>query len=218
MTRMQSMKRTIAVLSLAATALTALPAQAEIKSLVVAGGCFWCVESDFDHMDGVVATTSGYAGGEKSNPTYRDHGQHREVVKVDYDDTKTDYRTLVTQFLRTIDVTDEGGQFCDRGHSYTTAIHAENDAEAKIARDAIAEAQTSLGKEIVTPVEGRVTFWKAEDYHQDYYMSDVKVLTRFGLVSRASAYKGYREGCGRDARVHDLWGDQAFMGVHKAGS
>jgi len=215
MTRMKSM---IAALSLAATALTALPAQAEIKSLVVAGGCFWCVESDFDHMDGVVATTSGYGGGEMKNPTYRDHGEHREVVKVDYDDTKTDYGTLVSQFLRTIDVTDAGGQFCDRGHSYTTAIHAGNDAEAKIAREAVAEAQTSLGKEIVTPVEGPATFWKAEDYHQDYYMSDDRILSRFGLVTKAKAYKGYRKGCGRDARVRELWGDQAFMGMHKAGS
>ena len=184
----------------------------------MAGGCFWCVESDFDHMKGVVATTSGYGGGTMQNPTYRSHGDHREVVKVDYDDTKTDYRTLVTDFLRTIDVTDAGGQFCDRGHSYTTAVHAATDEEATIARDVVAEAEKALGQKVVTPVEGPAAFWPAEDYHQGYYLSQEKVLTRFGIVSRAYAYKGYREGCGRDARVRALWGDQAFMGVEKAGS
>lgn len=215
---MTRLKSAVAALSFAATALAALPANAEIRSLVVAGGCFWCVESDFDHMQGVVATTSGYAGGEKENPTYRSHGSHREVVKVDYDDTKTDYRTLVTQFLRTIDVTDAGGQFCDRGHSYTTAVHAATDEEAAVARAAIAEAAETLGRTVVTPVEGPATFWEAEDYHQGYYASQEKVLTRFGLVTRARAYKGYRKGCGRDARVNELWGAQAYRGVDHAGS
>jgi len=212
---MRHLKTTALALALASTVLATVPAGAATKSLVVAGGCFWCVESDFDHMDGVVATTSGYAGGEMENPTYRDHGNHREVVKVDYDDTRTDYRTLVTQFLRTIDVTDAGGQFCDRGHSYTTAIHAATDGEAKIAREAIAEAERDLGEKIVTPVEGKAMFWPAEDYHQNYYKSQVKQLTRFGYVTRAYAYKGYRKGCGRDQRVHDVWGDQAYRGVHK---
>jgi peptide-methionine (S)-S-oxide reductase len=202
---------------LLAASLAPLPADAGTRSLVVAGGCFWCVESDFDHVDGVVATTSGYAGGEMQNPTYRNHGNHREVVKVDYDDTETDYRTLVTTFLRTIDPTDPGGQFCDRGHSYTTAIHAANDKEAAIARDAVADAERQLGQKVVTEVEGPVTFWKAEDYHQNYYKSQVRQLTRFGYVTRASAYKGYRKGCGRDQRVHEVWGDQAYKGVHKAG-
>lgn len=212
---MRHLKTPALALALASTVLATLPAGAATKSLVVAGGCFWCVESDFDHMDGVVATTSGYAGGKMQNPTYRDHGNHREVVKVDYDDTKTDYRTLVTQFLRTIDVTDAGGQFCDRGHSYTTAIHAATGEEAKIARQAVAEAEKELGEKIVTPVEGKATFWPAEDYHQNYYKSQVKQLTRFGYVTRARAYQGYRKGCGRDQRVHDVWGDQAYRGVHK---
>lgn len=212
------MKLAIAALAMGATALATIPARAEIRSLVVAGGCFWCVESDFDHMKGVVETTSGYGGGTMQNPTYRDHGDHREVVKVDYDDTKTDYRTLVTDFLRTIDVTDENGQFCDRGHSYTTAIHAGNDTEAAIARDAIAEAEKQLGQDVVTPVEGPAAFWPAEDYHQNYYRSEEKILSRFGIVTRATAYKGYREGCGRDARVRALWGDDAFRGVEKDGS
>jgi len=214
---MKTLNTAVLAVALAAASLGAAPARAETKSLVVAGGCFWCVESDFDHMEGVVATTSGYGGGEMAEPTYRDHGNHREVVKVDYDDTKTDYRTLVTQFLRTIDVTDAGGQFCDRGHSYTTAIHAATPQEAEAARAAIAEAETQLGEEIVTPVEGKAMFWPAEDYHQNYYMSDDRIVSRFGIVTKARAYKGYRKGCGRDQRVREVWGDQAYSGVHKEG-
>jgi peptide-methionine (S)-S-oxide reductase len=212
--------RKSAFLAFALTSVLFAPAtaNAETKSLVVAGGCFWCVESDFDHVKGVTGTTSGYAGGEMDNPTYRNHGNHREVVKVDYDADVTDYRTLVTTFLRTIDPTDPGGQFCDRGHSYTTAIHAADDKEAEAARAAIAEAAAQLGHEIVTPVEGPVKFWEAEGYHQNYYQSQEKQLTRFGLVTRARAYKGYRKGCGRDERVKQLWGAQAYQGVEKAGS
>lgn len=204
------------VLALAVAVAGVAPAMAGTKSLVVAGGCFWCVEADFDHMDGVIATTSGYAGGQMDNPTYRNHGNHREAVKVDYDDTKTDYRTLVTDFLRTIDVTDAGGQFCDRGHSYTTAIHAADAEERRIAEAAVAEAGKELGVKIATPVEGGVAFWPAEDYHQNYHASQERILSRFGLVTKARAYEGYRRGCGRDARVRELWGEQAYHGVHKA--
>ncbi|WP_421856352.1 peptide-methionine (S)-S-oxide reductase MsrA [Oricola sp.] len=200
------------------TSLFALPAQAEIRSLIVAGGCFWCVESDFDHMAGVIATTSGYAGGTLRDPTYRNHGKHREVVKVDYDANVTDYRTLVAAFLRTIDPTDAGGQFCDRGHSYSTAIHANGEAEARIAREELAKAQEVLGRSVVTPVEALPAFWEAEEYHQNYATSQVRQLTRFGLVSRAKAYKGYRKACGRDQRVRQLWMEEAYSGVNKPGS
>lgn len=189
------------------------PASAEIKSLVVAGGCFWCVEKDFDHVDGVVATTSGFAGGEKQNPTYRNHGNHREVVKIDYDSTVTDYRTLVDTFLRTIDPLDAGGQFCDRGRSYETAIHAANDEEKQAALEAVNEASAALGQPIITPVEGPATFWQADDYHLDYYQSQDTIVTRFGLITKADAYKRYRNACGRDQRVRQLWGDQAYQGV-----
>lgn len=207
------MFRSLILAAMAATAFTAAPANAETKSLIVAGGCFWCVESDFDKVTGVVGTTSGYGGGTMKNPTYRSHGDHREVVKIDYDDTKTDYKTLVTTFLRTIDPTDGGGQFCDRGHSYSPAIHAASDAEMKAAQEAVADAQAALGKPLAVPVEGKAQFTQAEDYHLDYYLSQEKQLTRFGLVSRAEAYKGYRKGCGRDARVKQVWGDMAYQGV-----
>ncbi|TCD15910.1 peptide-methionine (S)-S-oxide reductase MsrA [Oricola cellulosilytica] len=194
------------------------PALAETKALVVAGGCFWCVESDFDHVRGVTGTTSGYAGGTMKNPTYRNHGKHREVVRIDYDGTVTDYRTLVSTFLRTMDPTDAGGQFCDRGRSYSSAIHAATDEERRIAQEEVARARKALGRDIATPVEGEATFYRAEDYHQNYYMSEVRQLTRFGLVTRARAYKSYRKACGRDARVKQLWGREAYTGVVRNGS
>lgn len=212
------MVRALVSAAFLAAILISAPAHAESKTLIVAGGCFWCVESDFDGMKGVVSTTSGYAFGSMPNPTYRNHGNHREAEKVRYDAAKTDYRTLIHNFLRTIDVTDAGGQFCDRGHSYTTAIYAANDEEAAIAKDEIAHAQDQLGRKIVTPVLRQSNFHKAEAYHQDYYRSQERTLTRFGYVTRADAYKGYRKGCGRDARVRQVWGSQAFQGVHHTGS
>lgn len=213
------MKRTIARVALAAgIAMGLIPslAAAETQTALFAGGCFWCVESDMDAVTGVKSTISGYAGGETANPTYQDYssGGHREVVQVEFDSAAVSYRTLVDIFLRTIDVTDAGGQFCDRGHSYSTAIHALDEEQAKAARDAVADAAKALGREIVTPVEGPAQFWAAEDYHQGYYMSEARLLTRFGYVTRASAYKGYRKGCGRDARVRAVWGDEAYKGVH----
>lgn len=212
------MIRTILAAALLSASALSVPANAETKSVIVAGGCFWCVEADFDAMEGVTSTTSGYAFGTKENPTYRDHGDHIEAEKVEYDASQTDYRTLIHNFLRTIDVTDDGGQFCDRGHSYTTAIYAANDEEAQIAEDEIAKAEEYLGKDVVTPVLREANFADAEEYHQNYYRSEERTLTRFGYVSRAEAYKGYRKGCGRDQRVNQLWGDQAFEGVHHEGS
>ncbi len=186
------------------------------ETALFAGGCFWCVESDMDGVAGVTKTISGYAGGTTANPTYRTYhnGGHREVVQVEFDPAKVSYGDLVSIFLRTIDVTDAGGQFCDRGHAYSTAIYALDDKQAAQAKDAIADAGKVLGRDIVTPVEGSAKFWPAEDYHQNYYMSQVRQLTRFGYVTRASAYKGYRKGCGRDARVRAVWGDEAYKGVH----
>ncbi|MEM9586631.1 MAG: peptide-methionine (S)-S-oxide reductase MsrA [Planctomycetota bacterium] len=187
----------------------------ETKSLIVAGGCFWCVESDFDHVKGVVATTSGYAGGKMQNPTYKNHRGHREVLKIDYDPAKTDYNTLVTTFLRTIDPIDPRGQFCDRGHSYTTAIHAATDEERTTAEAALNAAADQLGKKLAVAIEGPVKFWRAEDYHQNYWQSQTLQLTRFGLVTRATAYKGYRRDCGREARVKKVWGSDAYRGVER---
>lgn len=201
------------------SAATFIPAaHAEQKSLIVAGGCFWCVESDFDKVKGVTNAVSGYAGGSQQNPTYRDHGKHREVVQITYDSNVTDYKTLVATFLRTIDPTDGGGQFCDRGRSYAPAVHAATPAEKAAAMEAVAEAESALGKKIAAPVEGAVKFWVAEDYHQNYAKSQEKQLTRFGLITRADAYVKYRAACGRDKSVKALWGAEAYKGVNKISS
>lgn len=196
----------------------AAPAQAE--TAVFAGGCFWCVESDLEKLPGVRDVMSGYAGGKTQNPTYKNYerGGHREVVQVDFDETQISYGELVAIFLRTVDVTDSGGQFCDRGFGYSTAIHPLTDAQKKAAKAEIARAEKVLGKKIVTPVENAAVFWPAEDYHQAYYKSSKRTLTRFGYVTRADAYKGYRKACGRDAKVKAVWGKEAFKGIPKAGS
>jgi len=208
----------LSLAALLAGAAQVIPAQAE--TAILAGGCFWCVESDLEQLPGVRNVVSGYAGGTTQNPSYKSYGRggHREVVKVEFDESKIGYAELVGIFLRTVDVTDSGGQFCDRGFSYSTAIYPLDDAQAKQARAEIAEANTALGGKVVTPVEAPAVFWPAEDYHQNYYKSPVRTLTRFGYVSRADAYKGYRKGCGRDAGVKAVWGDEAYKGLPKAGS
>lgn len=193
-------------------------AHAETRTIVLAGGCFWCVESDFDHVEGVLSTTSGFAGGTLENPTYRNHGKHREVVKVEYDSLVTDYKTLVTTFLRTIDPTDDGGQFCDRGHAYSPALFAANDDEKAIAQEALEEASRQLGQDLPVPISTIFNFGAIDAYHLDYYKSTDTVLTRYGLIEKKDAYKKYRKACGRDARVKAVWGTQAYKGVMQHGS
>ncbi|NJM35446.1 MAG: peptide-methionine (S)-S-oxide reductase MsrA [Rhodomicrobium sp.] len=188
-------RRTFAVLAYAvagfSTALAAEPATA-----VFAGGCFWCVEADFEKLEGVEKAVSGYAGGDLANPTYRNHGSHLEAVEVTYDPDVVSYRALVDYHLRHIDPLDDGGQFCDRGHSYTTAIFYSTEAERAAAGAAVTEAETVLGQKIVTPVLQLGPFHVAEDYHQDYYKKN------------KARYAYYRSGCGRDRRVKQIWGDR----------
>lgn len=199
--------------------LTALPARAQEKpateTAIFAGGCFWCVEADFDKVPGVVSTVSGYTGGTTENPTYYDHADagHREAVRIKFDPSTVSYQKLLDIFFHSVDPTDGGGQFCDRGHSYTTAIFALDEKQKTAAEKAKAEAAKELGREVVTPVEPAGKFWPAEEYHQDYYKKDERILTRFGFVTKADAYKGYREGCGRDARLKEVWGDEAMRGI-----
>jgi len=187
------------------------------ETLVVAGGCFWCVESDFESVKGVTSAVSGYTGGTTDNPTYKQVGRggtgHYEAVKITFDPTQVSRATLLDLFFRSIDPTDAGGQFCDRGESYRSAIFVSNSAENAVAEAAKSEAQSALGKKIVTPILNAKTFYNAEDYHQDYYKGSNLVVTRFGPIKQSKAYKKYREGCGRDARVKQLWGDAApFVG------
>ena len=188
-------------------------AQAATETLIVAGGCFWCVESDFESVKGVKSAVSGYSGGKTKNPTYKDVTRggsgHYEAVKITFDSSVVSRERLLHLFFRSVDPTDAGGQFCDRGESYRTAIFVSNKAEKALAEQAKADAQAALGRNIVTPILPKAKFYKAEAYHQDYYKGDKIVLTRRGPKSQASAYKFYRKSCGRDQKVKSLWGSDA---------
>jgi peptide-methionine (S)-S-oxide reductase len=204
------MQRRLATLLAVALVGFGTGAEAKTEKAIVAGGCFWCVESDFEQVAGVLDVVSGYTGGTSKNPTYDDHEGHFEAVEITFDNTRISYAELIAKFLRSVDVTDAGGQFCDRGSAYRTAIFAANAEQRATAKAAVAEAEAVLGRAIVTPVLDARPFWKAEEYHQDYYKGSGFVLTRNGPKRQSNAYKFYRESCGRDARVKAVWGDQAF--------
>jgi peptide-methionine (S)-S-oxide reductase len=180
------------------------PAMAEEETAIFAGGCFWCMEKDFEHVDGVKDVVSGYIGGTKPNPSYRDHEGHVEAVRITYDGAKISYDELLQTFWRSIDPTDDGGQFCDRGHSYTTAIFALNDKQLNTAQSSKAALEMSgkLPGPVVTPILPATTFTVAEDYHQDYYKKN------------PLRYAFYRKTCGRDARIDAIWGEEAHAGIN----
>ncbi|KNG93689.1 peptide-methionine (S)-S-oxide reductase MsrA [Pseudaestuariivita atlantica] len=184
----------------------------QAETLTVAGGCFWCVEADFEQVDGVSEVVSGFAGGRTENPTYKqvtgsDTG-HYEVVEITFDPEIVSADQLLSLFFRSIDPTDANGQFCDRGNSYRTAIFATPE-QTDAAKGVRAQAEAELGQDIVTPILPAATFYPAEDYHQDYYKSSDRIFTRFGIRRKSDAYKRYRTACGRDQRVLELWGDAA---------
>ncbi|WP_420327110.1 peptide-methionine (S)-S-oxide reductase MsrA [Mameliella sp.] len=186
---------------------------ARAAEIIVAGGCFWCVEADFEKVRGVREAVSGYTGGRTSNPTYKQVSRggtgHYEAVRISFNPGTVSVRQLYDLFFRSVDPTDAGGQFCDRGESYRTAIFYTDAAQKSAATAAKADAEKALGRKIVTPILPAKTFYKAEDYHQDYYKGSKRVVTRFGIVKQRDAYKRYRDGCGRDARVKQLWGTAA---------
>ena len=155
------------------------------KSIILAGGCFWCIEKDFEKLDAVYEVVSGYAGGTLDDLTYQSHEGHREVVQVHYNPDATDFETLIAYYYDHIDYQDDEGQFCDRGRAYTPAIHVQNDQERMIAKRLAPQSS-------VVPIEDDVKFWPAEQYHQDYYMKN------------PFRYKFYRGACGRDSRVREL--------------
>ena len=189
-------------LALAAALLASAPvgAQTSLAKATFAGGCFWCMEHPFDELAGVVSTTSGYIGGDKANPTYREVSSgttgHAEAVEVVYDPRKVGYEKLLEVFWMNVDPTDSGGQFCDRGSQYRTGIFYYTDEQKRLAE----ASKASLAKSkpfkapLVTEITKATTFYPAEDYHQDYY------------VKNPVRYKFYRTGCGRDARLKALWG------------
>ncbi|WP_195821021.1 peptide-methionine (S)-S-oxide reductase MsrA [Roseobacter sp. MH60115] len=186
---------------------------ADLQTLTVAGGCFWCVEADFEKVKGVKEAVSGFTGGTVANPTYKQVTSggtgHYEAVQITFDADVVSRRTLLDLFFRSVDPTDAGGQFCDRGESYRTAIFTNTLAEKQAAQAAKTKATADLGQKVVTPILDAAEFYPADAYHQDYYKGRQLVITRFGPKRQASAYKAYREACGRDARVKQLWGTDA---------
>jgi peptide-methionine (S)-S-oxide reductase len=205
------MLRSLIATSALAIAFVATPAvQAAEETAIFAGGCFWCVEKDMDHVKGVKSTVSGYAGGTMKNPTYQNHEGYTEGLKVVFDNTVISYEALTAHFLRTIDVTDGDGQFCDRGASYIPGIFPLDAKQKKVAQAALKDAEKALGQPVNVLLGDNPSFTDAEDYHQNYYQGENRVLTRFGYVKQSEAYAGYRKGCGRDSRVKELWGDKAY--------
>ena len=146
---------------------------AETQRLVVAGGCFWCVESDFESVPGVLGAVSGYTGGSVRNPDYKQVTAggtgHYEAVEITFDPARVSRESLLSMFFRSVDPTDAGGQFCDRGPSYRTAIFVATESERAEAEASIEAAAAQIGGEIVTPVLPAKAFYEAEHYHQDYY-------------------------------------------------
>ncbi len=179
----------------------------DLKTAIFAGGCFWCVEADFDKVPGVTETVSGYTGGTVPDPTYRqvtggDTG-HFEAVRITYDADVVTYAELLEVFWHSVDPTDAGGQFCDRGSSYRTGIFVLNERQQELALETKQEAAEALGQPIATIIEPAGPFYPAEDYHQDYYEKN------------PVRYNYYRWSCGRNDRVKELWGDQAYAGIPK---
>ncbi len=168
-----------------------------------AGGCFWCMEPPYDKLPGVISTTSGYMGGKKRYPTYEEVSAgftgHTEVVQVAYDPSKVTYEQLLEVFWRNVDPTVKDKQFCDEGSQYRTAIFVHDDAQLKAAEasKAALDKTKPFKDPIVTPIQLAGEFWAAEDYHQDYYLKN------------PVRYSYYRTGCGRDARLKQLWGAAA---------
>jgi peptide-methionine (S)-S-oxide reductase len=177
------------------------PGGAPLATATFAGGCFWCMEPPFDHTPGVVSTVSGYTGGQKDNPTYEEVSEggtgHAESVQVMYDPTRVSYQKLLDVYWHNVDPVDAGGQFCDRGNQYRTAIFY-HDAEQKRLAEASKAALERSGRfkqPIVTQIVAASKFYPAEEYHQNYYQKN------------PLRYKYYRYRCGRDERLKELWGE-----------
>ncbi len=198
---------------LAAVLLAAVPAGAagtgaaaasrRLEKATFAGGCFWCMESPFDKLDGVVSVTVGYTGGHAAKPTYEEVSAggtgHAESVEIVFDPAKIGYRELLNVFWHNVDPTAKNRQFCDVGNQYRTAIFyhdAEQKALAEESEKALAESKRLPGP-IVTEIVPAGTFWPAEEYHQHYYKKN------------PIRYNYYRYGCGRDRRLEELWGRDA---------
>ena len=183
--------------------LIANPIEAYSDEVILAGGCFWCLEHDLEYLDGVDFVKSGYSGGDLNNPSYENHNGHQEVVLVNYDPQKVTLEEILRLYLRNIDPLDGKGQFCDRGDSYRPVIFYQNSIEKNQSNDALTSASIELTvpiEQIKVEVKSKNTFWLAEDYHQNF--ADNNELK----------YKFYRYSCGRDKRLDQLWGENARTG------
>ena len=186
-----------------APAATAKAKLANTAIATFAGGCFWCMEGPFDALDGVISTTSGYTGGTRKGPSYQEVSSgmtgHAEAVQIVYDPAKVTYEKLLDVFWHNIDPTAKDRQFCDSGSQYRSGIFYHDDTQKKaadVSRAALEKAKPFKGT-IVTEITAAGAFYPAEDYHQDYYLKN------------PVRYRFYRQGCGRDARLKELWGDTA---------
>jgi peptide-methionine (S)-S-oxide reductase len=189
----------LATAGLAVAQMAPLPKPGPGQAVAIfAGGCFWCTESDFDKVTGVVSTTSGYIGGSVKNPTYQQVSAgrtgHTEGVKIVYDPSRVSYQKLLTYYWRSIDPTVKNAQFCDHGSQYRSAIFVGNEGERKLAEATKQKVAAELKKPIYTEIAAASTFYPAEDYHQDFYKKS------------PTKYKFYRWNCGRDQRLEKLWG------------
>ena len=174
------------------------PAAAEERQLVLAGGCFWCMQPPYDELEGVIDTEVGFAGGDVEDPTYQEvvagGTGHLEVVRVTYDADIVDFEEMLDVFWRNIDPLDDGGQFCDRGAHYRAAIFVETEEERQLAESSRDSVTERFDESVVTEIRDSATFYAAEEYHQDYYQK------------RPLRYRFYRSSCGRDGRLEELWG------------
>jgi peptide-methionine (S)-S-oxide reductase len=181
-----------------ASAQTATSPETSRASAIFAGGCFWCVEADFDKIDGVISTTSGYIGGRTASPTYeevvRGGTGHAEAVEIAFDPSKVSYQKLLDVFWRNVDPLVKDRQFCDRGDQYRSAIFYRGDEQRRLAEASKTAVQARFKQPVQTEIVAAGPFYKAEDYHQDFY------------VKNPVRYKFYRLNCGRDARLEELWG------------
>ena len=179
------------------------PIEAYSDEVILAGGCFWCLEHDLEYLDGVDFVQSGYSGGDLNNPTYENHNGHQEVVLVNYDPEIVSLDKILRLYLRNIDPLDGKGQFCDRGDSYRPVIFYQDSIEENKSNDALTSASRELQvpiEEIKVEVKSKNKFWLAEDYHQDF------------AEKNEFKYKFYRYSCGRDKRLDELWGVNSKSG------
>ncbi len=196
---MASMRRYLSKLGVLLLMTLPTTTQAAEAKAVFAGGCFWCMESEFEHIDGIISAVSGYTGGDAKDANYEavssHNTQHVEAVEVTYDPAKLSYADVLKVYWGNIDPTDEGGQMFDRGAQYATVIYYANEEEKKLAEASKEDVAKKLGKPVVTRIEPLKPFYPAEDYHQNYYKTN------------SAHYQGYVQGSRRKETLKKIWGE-----------